>query len=96
MLIEWDGGSVGGGNGGGGGGGGNNGGGGGGNGGGDGSTVARSGGRALESTAGRYGYSPLEKVRSEEGSQNGKSRSLQTATTLKVEFIDCKFTVRTY
>ena len=73
-------------------------GGGGGNGGGNGSTVAGSegGGRALESTAGRYGYSPLEKVRNKDASQNDESRSLQTATTLKVEFIDCQFTVRAY
>lgn len=92
VLVEWEGGSVGGG---GGNGGGNNG---GGNNDGDGgnatvsaSASASDGGgpaRALESSPGRYDYSPLEK-----GSSKGATRNLQTATTLKVEFIDCKFTV---
>lgn len=78
VLLEWDGGSVGGNNGDGDSNGGNN---------------VTGAVRALESSLGRYDYSPLKKVHGKEKSRGDATRDLQTETTLKVEFIDCKFTV---
>jgi len=79
VLVEWEGGSVLGGN--------DTAG--GGNATGNGTEVQASGGaRKLDSSAGRYNYSPLQKVNEKQ------NRNLQTATTLKVDFIDCVFSVR--
>jgi hypothetical protein len=47
-------------------------------------------GRAPKSPPGRYDYSPLAMTYTKEED----NRNLQNSTTLKVEFIDCVFKVR--
>jgi hypothetical protein len=84
VLIEWEGGTV--------GGGGDEGGGdqGGGDEGGDGGNATR----ALQSSPGRYDYEPMKRTHDPNVfARRGKNRDLQTATTLKVDFIDCIFKV---
>jgi hypothetical protein len=61
----------------------------------DGGSVGNGTSRNLEAPVGRYSYTPVqESGQSREVKQKEWKRALQTATTLKVEFIDCIFSVR--
>jgi hypothetical protein len=61
----------------------------------DGGSIGNVTSRNLEAPTGRYSYTHVRESRqSKQVKQKEQKRALQTATTLKIEFIDCVFSVR--